>query len=279
MRVIRTVAEMQEIRRGISGSVGLVATLGGIHDGHTRHLQILRPQCDVLIGSLFLNPTQFVANEDFLNYPRDEAFDIAKFDENDSDFVFVPSIEEVYPTNGKTVPVIDPGPVGQLLEGIHRPGHFEGVATVVARLFSIIYPDKATFGEKDAQQLRVIQHINTSLNLGVEIIPIPTVRELDGLAISSRNAYLSPLERKAAPVLFRALTAVKLMWDSGERSCHALRLKLKSVLLDEPLAHTEYATIVDPETFQEIPELAGSVRALLAVKIGRARLIDNLLLE
>lgn len=278
MRVIRTVAEMQEIRRCISGSVGLVATLGGIHRGHTKHLQVLRPQCDVLIGSLFLNPTQFVENEDFFDYPRDEAFDIANFDDNGSDFVFVPSVEEIYPTNGNPIPLIDPGPIGKLLEGIHRPGHFEGVATVVTRLFSIISPDKATFGEKDAQQLRIIQHINKSLKLGVEIIPIPTVRELDGLAISSRNAYLSPIERKAAPVLFRALTAVKLMWDSGERSSDALRFKLKSVLLDESLAHTEYVAIVDADTFQELNHFVGSARALLAVNIGRARLIDNLFL-
>ena len=165
-----------------------------------------------------------------------------------------------------------------MLEGIHRPGHFEGVATVVTRLFSIISPDKATFGEKDAQQLRIIQHINKSLKLGVEIIPIPTVRELDGLAISSRNAYLSPIERKAAPVLFRALTAIKLMWDSGERSSDALRFKLKSVLLDESLAHIEYVAIVDADTFQELNHFVGSARALLAVNIGRARLIDNLFL-
>lgn len=278
MRVIRTVEEMREARRCISGSVGLVATLGGIHNGHTRHLDMLRPKCDVLIGSLFLNPTQFTANEDLSDYPRDEAVDIDNFDEHGSDIVFIPPVEEIYPTHGKDALLIDPGPVAKLLEGIHRPGHFAGVATVVTRLFSIISPDKATFGEKDAQQLRIIQHINKSLKLGVEIIPIPTVREFDGLAVSSRNAYLSPVEREAAPVLFRALSAAKLMWNSSERSGDALRFKLKSVLRGELLARTEYAAIVDVDTFQELDSVVGSARAVLAVNIGRARLIDNLLL-
>jgi pantoate--beta-alanine ligase len=239
---------------------------------------MLRPKCDVLIGSLFLNPTQFAANEDLSDYPLDEAVDIDNFDEHGADIVFIPSVEEIYPTHGKDAPPIDPGPVAKSLEGIHRPGHFAGVATVVTRLFSIISPDKSTFGEKDAQQLRIIQHINKSLKLGVEIIPIPTVREFDGLAVSSRNAYLSPVEREAAPVLFRALTATKLMWHSGERSGDVLRFKLKSVLCGEPLARTEYAAIVDVDTFQELDNVVGSARAVLAVNIGRARLIDNLLL-
>lgn len=278
MQVIRTVEEMRETRRCISGSVGLVATLGGIHNGHTRHLDMLRPKCDVLIGSLFLNPTQFAVNEDLSDYPLDEAVDIDNFDEHGADIVFIPSVEEIYPTHGKDAPPIDPGPVAKLLEGIHRPGHFAGVATVVTRLFSIISPDKSTFGEKDAQQLRIIQHINKSLKLGVEIIPIPTVREFDGLAVSSRNAYLSPIEREAAPVLFRALTATKLMWHSGERSGDVLRFKLNSVLCGEPLARLEYAAIVDVDTFQELDNVVGSARAVLAVNIGRARLIDNLLL-
>ena len=278
MRVIRTVEEMRETRRCISGSVGLVATLGGIHNGHTRHLDMLRPKCDVLIGSLFLNPTQFAANEDLSDYPLDEAVDIDNFDEHGADIVFIPSVEEIYPTHGKDAPPIDLGPVAKSLEGIHRPGHFAGVATVVTRLFSIISPDKSTFGEKDAQQLRIIQHINKSLKLGVEIIPIPTVREFDGLAVSSRNVYLSPVEREAAPVLYRALTATKLMWHSGERSGDVLRFKLKSVLCVEPLARTEYAAIVDVDTFQELDNVVGSARAVLAVNIGRARLIDNLLL-
>jgi pantoate--beta-alanine ligase len=165
-----------------------------------------------------------------------------------------------------------------LLEGAHRACHFEGVATVVARLFSIISPTKATFGEKDVQQLRVIQHVNESLGFGIEIIPIPTVREEDGLAISTRNAYLSLPERKAATILFKALTVVKLSFDSGERSGEVLRFMLDSILAGEPLAEVDYASIADVDTFEELDHVDHTARALLAVKIGNARLIDNFLL-
>ena len=162
MRVIRTAAEMREVRRGLTGSVGLVATLGGVHRGHTAHLDTVRPQCDVMVGSLFLNPTQFGENEDLSTYPSNEASDLAEFEKHHADFVFAPSKEEIYPP-GEPLSDVDPGPTANLLEGAHRNGHFEGVATVVARLFSIISPTKATFGEKDAQQLRVIQHVNETL--------------------------------------------------------------------------------------------------------------------
>ena len=202
MEVIRTAAEMQEVRANTTGSVGLVATLGGIHVGHTTHMDTLRPLCDVLVGSLFLNPTQFGANEDISRYPADEAADLAEFEKHGTDIVFVPSVEEMYPPEG--IPQVDPGPVATVLDGLRRPGHFDGVATVVARLFSIISPGRTTFGEKDAQQLRIVQHVIESLELGIEIVPIPTVRESDGLAVSSRHGYLSPEERAATVVLFDA---------------------------------------------------------------------------
>ena len=277
MRVIRTAAEMREVRRAMTGSVGLVATLGGVHRGHTTHMDTARPQCDILVGSLFLNPTQFAGNEDLSTYPSNEPSDLAEFEKHGADFVFVPSKQEIYPT-GEVLEVVDPGPIGNLLEGAHRAGHFEGVATVVARLFSIISPTKATFGEKDAQQLRVIQHVNESFGSGIEIIPIPTVREEDGLAISTRNAYLSPEERDAATILFKALTIAKLSFDSGERSGEVLRFMLDSILAGEPLAEVDYASIADVDTFEELDEVEHSARALLAVKIGNARLIDNFLL-
>ena len=277
MRVIRTAAEMREVRRGMTGSVGLVATLGGVHRGHTTHMDTARPQCDILVGSLFLNPTQFAGNEDLSTYPSNEPADLAEFEKHGADFVFVPSKQEIYP-QGEVLAVVDPGPIGNLLEGAHRAGHFEGVATVVARLFSIISPTKATFGEKDAQQLRVIQHVNESFGSGIEIIPIPTVREEDGLAISTRNAYLSPEERDAATILFKALTIAKLSFDSGERSGEVLRFMLDSILAGEPLAEVDYASIADVDTFEELDEVEHSARALLAVKIGNARLIDNFLL-
>jgi pantoate--beta-alanine ligase len=277
MRVIRTAAEMREVRRVLTGSVGLVATLGGLHRGHSAHLDTIRSHCNVMIGSLFLNPTQFGENEDLSTYPSNETSDLAEFEKHGADFVFVPSQEEIYPP-GEILTVVDPGPVANLLEGAQRPGHFEGVATVVARLFSIISPTKATFGEKDAQQLRIIQHVNESLSFGIEIIPIPTVREEDGLAISTRNAYLSPQERQAATVLFKALTVAKLSFDSGERSGEVLRVMLNSILSREPLAEVDYASIADVDTFEELDEVNYSAQALLAVKIGNARLIDNFLL-
>ena len=279
MRVMRTAAEMREVRLYSPGVVGLVATLGGIHSGHTMHLDVLRSRVDVLVGSLFLNPTQFSESEDLSTYPATEAADLAEFEKHGVDYVFVPSVEEMYPTSDSQTPRINTGPAAKLLEGAHRPDHFGGVATVVARLFSIISPHKSTFGEKDAQQLRIIQHVNESLGLGVEIIPIPTVREADGLAISSRNAYLSTEERKAAAVLYRALLAAKTVWDSGERSGNVLRSAMSDVLSDEPLASTQYASIANIDTFEELFQVVGSARALLAVQIGKARLIDNLLLN
>ena len=275
---------MREVRRGISGSVALVATLGGIHAGHTAHMDTVRPLCDVLVGSLFLNPTQFGPDEDLSTYPADEAADLAEFEKHGVDIVFAPSVDEMYPPARIEVPQVDPGPVASVLEGIHRPGHFNGVATVVARLFSIIAPDTSTFGEKDAQQLRVIQHLNESLGLGIEIIPIPTVRESDGLAISSRNVGLSPVEREAATVLHRSLMTVKRSWEAGERSGDALRASMTGVLDREPLATADYASIADADTFQEVDHAPETVRALVAVNIGRpgqarqTRLIDNIVL-
>jgi pantoate--beta-alanine ligase len=277
MRVIRTTAEMREIRRGITGSVGLVATLGGIHVGHTMHMDTLRPLCDVLIGSLFLNPTQFGANEDLSSYPSNENADLAEFEKHGTDIVFVPSVDEIYPPD-EELPKVDPGPVAAVLDGVHRPGHFDGVATVVTRLFSIISPHTASFGEKDAQQLRIVQYLNETLGLGIEIVPIPTVREADGLAVSSRNAYLNQEQREAAKSLYSALSAARSSWESGERAAESLRSTMTSVLEKEPLAEIEYVSVANPDTFEEVGQIEDSARALLAVKIGNARLIDNFLL-
>ena len=277
MQVIRTVEKMKRVRSGLSGSVGLVATLGGIHFAHTTHMDVIRPQCDTLIGSLFLNPTQFGENEDLSSYPAIEDVDLREFEKHGADIVFAPPVDEVYPKDG-SVPVMDPGPVANVLDGLHRPGHFEGVATVVARLFSIIEPHKATFGEKDAQQLRIIRHVVDSLGLDIELIPIPIVRESDGLAVSSRNAYLSSDERSAAVVLFKALMAAAERFSSGERSGDVLRNTMLVVFEDEPLANVEYASVADVDTFLELDEVFDTARALVAVRIGPARLIDNMLL-
>ncbi len=277
MQVIRTVEKMKRVRSGLSGSVGLVATLGGIHVAHTTHMDVIRPQCDTLIGSLFLNPTQFGENEDLSSYPAIEDVDLREFEKHGADIVFAPPVDEVYPEDG-SVPVVDPGPVANVLDGLHRPGHFEGVATVVARLFSIIEPHKATFGEKDAQQLRIIRHVVDSLGLDIELIPIPIVRESDGLAVSSRNAYLSSDERSAAVVLLKALMAAAERFSSGERCGDVLRNTMIAVFEDEPLANVEYASVADVDTFLELDEVFDTARALVAVRIGPARLIDNMLL-
>ena len=275
MRVIRTAAEMRGIRRDIDGSVALVATLGGIHAGHTAHMDTVRSICDVAVGSLFLNPIQFGPNEDLSTYPADEAADLAEFEKHAIDIVFAPSVEEMYPPDETGALQVVPGPAANVLEGVHRPGHFNGVVTVVARLFSIVAPDMATFGEKDAQQLRIIQHLNESLGLGIEIIPIPTVRESDGLAISSRNVRLSPAEREAAGVVYRSLIAAQQLWDAGERSGDALRRSMTALLDSDPLAATDYASIADVDTFEELGLVSVSARALVAVKFGDTRLIDN----
>ena len=277
MQVVRTVKEMTKLRSEISGPVGLVATLGGIHVGHTTHIDVIRPQCETLVGSLFLNPTQFGQGEDLSEYPAEEKADLNEFDNHGADIVFVPNVDEIYPKDG-SVRLIDPGPIARELEGIYRPGHFDGVATVVARLFSIIRPHKATFGEKDAQQLGVIKHVVKSCGFEIDLIPIPTVREQDGLAVSSRNKYLSSEERTAATIVYRSLLAASELFNQGERSGDVLKQAMESVLVDEPLANIEYVSISHIHSFVELRRVNNVARALVSVKIGTARLIDNMIL-
>ena len=277
MQVVRTVAEMCEVRRSLEGRVGFVATLGGIHVGHTTHMDTMRPLCDVMIGSLFLNPTQFGESEDLSSYPAIEAEDLAQFEAHGTDIVFAPSVDEMYPPEG--IEQIDPGPIANILEGAHRPGHFDGVATVVNRLFNVVQPDLASFGEKDAQQLRVIEQLIVNRGFEIEVVRIPTVRESDGLAVSSRNQYLSGVERQAASVLYRSINSAKQEWRNGERSAEKLKLLMTGILDSEPLAEVQYATFVDPHSFNEVEFANPPVRAVLAVRIGKARLIDNMLFD
>jgi pantoate--beta-alanine ligase len=277
MRVIETAAEMREARRELHGRVALVATLGGMHAGHEAHLAKAREIADVTVGSLFLNPTQFSAGEDLSKYPQDRAADLATFERHGAAIVFAPSVAEMYP-EGETVRV-DPGPIGELLEGAHRPGHFKGVATVVTKIFAITRPDLATFGEKDAQQLRIIRKLNNELRFGVEIIPIPTVREPDGLALSSRNRYLNPQQRAAAPVLYRSLCAGRDAWRAGERGADMIRSTVEGILATEPLVSPAYVSVAHPDTLQELhAAVNGSALLSLAARVGPARLIDNVLL-
>jgi pantoate--beta-alanine ligase len=277
MRVVETVADMREARDRLAGIVGLVPTMGALHAGHEELFRVARESCDTVVVSIFVNPRQFGPGEDYEAYPRDTAGDLEICRRCGVDVVFAPAAAEIYPPGDATT--VDPGPLGELLEGAHRPGHFAGVATVVAKLFLIVRPQRAFFGRKDAQQLRVIERISEDLRLDVTIVPVATVREADGLALSSRNAYLDPAERRAASVLFRALQHGRQAFAGAERDGDRLRQAIRSVLDSEPLADPDYVEVVDPATFEPLERADGPALACLAVRIGRARLIDNLRLD
>jgi pantoate--beta-alanine ligase len=277
MRVIQTAAEMREYRRTVDGRTALVATLGGMHAGHEAHLVKAKQVADVTLGWLFLNPTQFSPTEDLATYPQDRNVDLAMFDKHGTAAVFAPTAAEIYPA-GESFRV-DPGPISTVLEGARRPGHFVGVATVVAKMFSIIRPDIALFGEKDAQQLRIIEKMNRELGFGIEIVRISTVREPDGLALSSRNRYLNAEQRSAAPVLYRALCAACDLWNSGERNASAIRARVHEVLRTEPRLEPDYVSVADSDTLVELEgAVSGEALLSLAVKVGNTHLIDNVLL-
>jgi len=277
MKAATTIREVREWRRSSGSEVGLVPTMGYLHAGHESLVETARRENPRVAASVFVNPTQFGPGEDFARYPRSLERDQALLDAAGCDLLFAPSVEEMYPQPQQVF--VDPGPIATPLEGERRPGHFRGVATVVVTLLGIFEPTRAYFGQKDAQQLAVIRRIGRDLKLPAEIVGCPTKRDADGLALSSRNSYLTPEERRAAPVLHRALLAAGELWARGERHGEALRAAMRGVLAREPLARTDYASAADPETFLEIGEARGSVLLSMAVFLGRARLIDNLLLE
>ncbi len=248
--------------------------MGALHAGHEALLARARSECETVIASLFVNPTQFGPAEDFDSYPRDRERDLEIFQAHGTDILFEPNPAEMYPAGESTR--VDPGPIANVLEGAHRPGHFVGVATVVTKLFSITTPDAAYFGRKDAQQLAVISRLARDLRMGIEIVPVETVRDPDGLALSSRNVNLSGEHRKAATALFRALTAGENVWASGERSGEALRAAMLEVLRCEPLVDVDYASAADPETFEELDEIDRTALLSLAARVGGTRLIDNI---
>jgi pantoate--beta-alanine ligase len=250
--------------------------MGFLHEGHLSLVRAARQGNDSVIVSIFVNPTQFGPNEDLSTYPRDPESDMARLSEERVDAVFAPEVEEMYPEDFTTS--INVGEVAAPLEGAARPGHFEGVATVVAKLFNICTPTRAYFGQKDAQQLAVIRSLVRDLNFPLEIVACPTVRESDGLARSSRNAYLSDDDRKAAPVLYKALTAAKSAFDGGDSDAESLRRRMRAVLSVETRARVEYVSVADPETLRELSRAEPGALVSLAVRIGRARLIDNVLL-
>lgn len=277
MRVATTVAEARAFRRERAGSLGLVPTMGCLHAGHLSLVAAARADNASVAATVFVNPTQFGPDEDYARYPRDLAADRALLEAAGCDLLFAPDAREIYPPGFATT--VDVGPVARPLEGERRPGHFPGVATIVLKLLQITQPDRIYFGEKDAQQLAVIRRLVNDLDLPVDIRPCPIVREVDGLALSSRNRYLSPDERRAAPVLFRALQASAALWRAGERRSESLRVAAEEVLAREPRAHVDYVALADPATFEPVTLAAGPARLLLAVFLGTTRLIDNVLLE
>ena len=257
-------------------TVGFVPTLGALHEGHRSLLRRARADDDLVAASIFVNPLQFGEAEDFDRYPRDERRDLEICREEGVDMVFAPPVEEVYPL-GVTLPHPDPGDVGDLYEGAARPGHFAGVLQVVHRLFDVIGPADAYFGEKDAQQLFVIRRmVEAEPQLGVRIVACPTVRERDGLAMSSRNAYLSPPEREQAVCLFLALTEAAERAKAGERDANVLVAVMAREIGATPLARLDYAAVVDEETFGPLGVLDRPARAIVAARFPSARLIDNL---
>ncbi len=258
-------------------SVGFVPTMGYLHNGHLALVKQARAENSAVVVSIFVNPTQFGPTEDFKTYPRDTERDLAMLQKEKTDIVFMPSPEEMYPERFSSW--VDVEKITDRLEGSHRPGHFRGVATVVAKLFNIVEPTRAYFGQKDAQQVLVIQKMVKDLNMNLAIVVSPTVREGDGLAMSSRNIYLNPQERQAATVLFKALTLAQSLWKKGERDAETVRRQMTSLISEEPLAKIEYVSIADAQTLEELPEIDRLALVSLAVKIGKTRLIDNILLE
>lgn len=276
MQVINTIAEMRKLRRQLSEPVGFVPTMGYFHEGHLSLVRQARKENPTVVVSIFVNPTQFGPGEDFQDYPRDLNHDLELLEREKVDIVFVPSEEEMYPRDFNSW--VDVEKVTERLEGASRPGHFRGVATICAKLFNIIQPTRAYFGQKDAQQAIVIKKMVADLNMNLEIVVVPTVRESNGLAMSSRNTYLNPEERQAATVLFKALSLARELWHGGEKDADKIRHQMTSLIQKEPLAKIDYVSIADANTMEELKKIDRPAIVFLAIRIGKTRLIDNVIL-
>ena len=277
MQVVGPISEIRALRQQLSGAVGFVPTMGYLHKGHLALVKQARIENSSVIVSIYVNPTQFGPREDFGAYPRELNRDLELLREEGVDIVFVPSDDEMYPPEFSSW--VDVEKVTERLEGASRPGHFRGVATVVAKLFNIVQPTRAYFGQKDAQQVVVIKRMVADLNLGIDIVVVPTIREKDGLAMSSRNMYFSPGERQAATILFRALTLALQLRRGGENDANKLREQMTSLVQKETLAQIDYISIADAETLEELNLIDRPALASLALRIGKIRLIDNMPLE
>ena len=273
---VTTVAELKKVRETLEGSVGFAPTMGYLHEGHLSLVKKSKEENDISIASIFVNPTQFGPSEDFESYPRDLEKDF-KLLEPYTDIIFTPSMKDMYPEGFNTW--VEVKGLTDKLEGASRPTHFRGVTTIVAKLFNIVRPARAYFGQKDAQQLAVIKKMVKDLDMHLDVIACPTVREPDGLAMSSRNSYLKPDERKAAVVLHKSLTLAKKMFEGGERNASVIRREMVDLINREPLAHCDYVSIADNETLDEVETIHREVLVSLAVQIGKPRLIDNIVLK
>ena len=276
MKTISALYDLIAARLSLKGTVGLVPTMGFLHEGHLSLIRQAKEECEHVIVSIFVNPTQFGPNEDLSKYPRDLERDLNLISPLGVDLVWNPPAEVMYPSGYQTWVEVEA--MTQPLEGSMRPGHFKGVTTVVAKLFNAAQPDKAYFGQKDAQQAAVIRQMTRDLNFPIEIVVCPTVREADGLAMSSRNKYLNEAERKAATVLFRSLSAAKELYEGGERDAEKIRGKMKEVLAAEPLAQMQYVSCADYDSLEELSKIKGKALLSMAVFLGKTRLIDNFIL-
>ncbi len=277
LRLARRVAEARAWRRAATGSVGLVPTMGYLHEGHLELIRQAARSCEQVTVSLFVNPAQFDRTEDLDQYPRALKRDLDLLRRAGVALAFVPEPSELYPPGFDTW--VEPGRVAAEQEGRHRPGHFRGVATVVLKLLGVLAPQRAYFGRKDAQQLAVIRALVRDFDIDCEIVPVATVRETDGLAMSSRNARLAPAERAAAVVIYRALNQAHQAWQAGEGDAEALRQVVRQTVASEPLAELEYVSIADPDTMSELSSTDRPALVSLAALVGPVRLIDNILLD
>ncbi len=274
MQTLTTNTATTQFVRSCPRPLGLVPTMGALHDGHLALVRRAREENATVAVSIFVNPTQFGPQEDLATYPRDMERDLALLEAEGVDLVYAPSPEEVYPPGFDTW--VEPGALGERLEGAVRPGHFRGVATVVTKLLNVVTPDRAYFGQKDGQQLAVIRQLVRDLDMAVEIVAVPTVRDADGLALSSRNAYLTAEQRRAAPVIYRALTAARELWEQGETNAEALRQAVRKVLETEQLlGGIDYVSVADAASMVELEWVEGEAMLSTAVRLGQTRLIDN----
>ncbi len=277
MIVAESIADLKKARRSLRGAVGLVPTMGFLHDGHIELVRRAKKDGPNAVATIFVNPTQFGPKEDFAAYPRDLPRDLHMLESVGTDIVFIPPASEIYPPHFSTW--VDVEKVTDRLEGAVRPGHFRGVATVCNKLFNLVEPTRSYFGQKDAQQCVVVKRMVADLNMNLEIVIVPTVRESDGLAMSSRNVYLNADERKAALVLSKSLALAREMYAKGERDAERMRQSMITFIKKEPLANIDYVSIADAESLEELDSIKPPALVSLVVKIGKPRLLDNTTLE